>query len=109
MITLRFWRDGDIITGFEVFGHSGYADEGHDIVCASVTTAVILTECAVNDVLKLGAKVLKDDDKPSISLQLPPKSDMKAYEAGSAVLQSLYLTATMLIEEYGSYLHVILE
>ena len=28
---------------FKVTGHSGYADEGHDIVCAAVSSAAIMT------------------------------------------------------------------
>ena len=38
-------------------GHSGYAEAGEDIVCAAVTSAVRLAECAVNDVLGLEAAV----------------------------------------------------
>lgn len=29
--------------GFRISGHSGYSDEGSDIVCASVSSAVMLT------------------------------------------------------------------
>ena len=55
MTTVTFHMEGERIVGFTVQGHSGYADEGSDIICAAVTSAVRLTECAVNDVLGLGA------------------------------------------------------
>ena len=32
----------------EVKGHSGYADYGHDIVCASISTACIMTANLIN-------------------------------------------------------------
>ena len=54
MTTVTFHMEGERIVGFTVQGHSGYADEGSDIICAAVTSAVRLTECAVNDVLGLG-------------------------------------------------------
>ena len=50
MTTVTFHMEGERIVGFTVQGHSGYADEGSDIICAAVTSAVRLTECAVNDV-----------------------------------------------------------
>ena len=58
MTTVTFYMEGERIVGFTVQGHSGYADEGSDIICAAVTSAVRLTECAVNDVLGLGASVM---------------------------------------------------
>ena len=57
MTTVSFSMEGGRLTGFTVHGHSGWAQEGSDVVCAAVTSAVRLTECAVNDVLGLGAAV----------------------------------------------------
>ena len=69
MTTVTFYMEGERIVGFTVQGHSGYADEGSDIICAAVTSAVRLTECAVNDVLGLEASVKVRED--SVSLRLP--------------------------------------
>lgn len=45
MITASFEMtvDGKSIKAFSVKGHSGYAESGSDIVCASVSSAVMLT------------------------------------------------------------------
>ena len=45
MITVAIYRTKDEIKGFVVEGHSGYAEEGYDIVCASVS---ILSYTALN-------------------------------------------------------------
>ena len=67
MTTVRFQMEGERIVGFTVQGHSGYGEAGSDIVCAAVTSAVRLTECAVNDVLGLGASVkIRKRTRPSI-------------------------------------------
>ena len=71
MTTVTFHTEGRRIVGFEVKGHSGYAQEGEDIVCAAITSAVRLTECAVNDVLGLEASVKVRQKDASISLKLP--------------------------------------
>ena len=53
MIEVTFHSQGSRLSGFEVKGHSGLAPQGEDILCAAVTSAVRLTECAVNAVLGL--------------------------------------------------------
>lgn len=47
MITVSIYRAKSIINGFIVEGHSGYAEEGMDIVCASVS---ILSYTALNSI-----------------------------------------------------------
>ena len=55
MTTVTFRSQGSRVIGFDVQGHSGYADAGADIVCAAITSAVRLVETTVNDVLGLAA------------------------------------------------------
>lgn len=52
MIHAEFYREkaGGRLLGFCIAGHAGYADEGEDVVCASVSSAVqfacnLITEC----------------------------------------------------------------
>ena len=73
MTTVTFHTEGSRIVSFEVQGHSGYAPEGEDIVCAAVTSAVRLAECAVNDVLGLEAAVKVRQKDAYLSLKLPAK------------------------------------
>lgn len=107
MITLRFWHEDGMITGFECSGHSGYAKKGYDIVCAAITTAVTLAECAINDVRKVGAAVMRNDEKATIALRLPQMTNKEDRDACETVLKALYLTVSMLSEEYSAYLRVI--
>ena len=48
--------------GFAVSGHAGYDDYGHDIVCASVTSAVQMTANGLTEVLELQGDVTVDGD-----------------------------------------------
>lgn len=57
MIHADFVKTGDLLTGFCLTGHAGYDDYGHDIVCASVTSAVQMAANGITEVLKLGAQV----------------------------------------------------
>ena len=43
----------DVIYGFEVSGHSGFGDKGNDIVCASISSAALMTANTITEVLNI--------------------------------------------------------
>ena len=71
MTTVTFHSAQGRIDGFVVEGHSWYAEEGSDIVCAAISAAVGFTECTINEVLGLGAPVKAQEKDARISLKLP--------------------------------------
>ena len=100
MTTVTFQTEGSRIVGFEVKGHSGYAPEGEDIVCAAITSAVRLTECAVNDVLGLEAAVKVREKDASISLKLPGGLGQTNESTCQTLLTAMMVYFTSLHEEY---------
>lgn len=54
MTKVVFYKGDDRLSGFLITNHSGYNDEGNDIVCASVSSAAYLTANTLTDIL--GAK-----------------------------------------------------
>ena len=100
MTTVVFRMEGDRITGFEARGHSGYAEAGADIVCAAVTSAVRLAECAVNDVLGLEAAVKVKEKDASISLKLPGGLGQTNESTCQTLLTALMVYCVQLHEEY---------
>ena len=109
MTTVTFQTEGSRIVGFEVKGHSGYAPEGEDIVCAAITSAVRLTECAVNDVLGLGAAVKVKEKDASISLKLPGALGQTNEATCQALMTALMVYFTTLHEEYPDNIIVVEE
>ena len=93
------------ITGVSVKGHSGYAEEGSDIVCAAVSTAVKLAECTINDVLGEHAKTRVNEDEARITLTLPAPCEREA--AVQAVLSGMMLTLCSLRDDYPDYIEVL--
>ena len=71
MTTVTFHLEGNRIVGFESRGHSGYAEAGSDIVCASITAVITLVEATVNDVMGLAAAVKISERDAKLSLRLP--------------------------------------
>ena len=100
MTTVSFHLEGSRIVGFDVKGHSGFAQEGEDIVCAAVTSAVRLCECAINDVLGLEASVKVRQKDASISLKLPASLGQTNESTCQTLLTALMVYLTELHEEY---------
>ena len=100
MITASFHMEGSRIVSFHVEGHSGLAEAGEDILCAAVTSAVRLTECAVNDVLGLEAGVKVKPEKALISLKLPGGLGQTNESTCQTLLTALMVYLIQLQEEY---------
>ena len=98
-----FNHDGRI-HGFSVSGHSGYAEEGSDIVCAAVSAAVTFAECTINDVLGNHANTKVKEEEPRITLTLPAACDDE--DAVQAVLTGFLLTVCSLRDNYPEYIEV---
>ena len=99
--------EGDRIVGFTVKGHSGYAEAGSDIVCAAVTSAIRLTECAVNDVLGLEAPVKVRQKDASITLKLPAQLGPANEDTCQVLLTALMVHLVQLAEEYPDHITVL--
>ena len=106
MTTVTFHSEGSRLTGFDIQGHSGYAPLGVDIVCAALTSAVRLTDHAVNDVLGLEASVKVRPEKALISLKLPGGLSQQNESTCQTLLTGLMLYLTQLTEEYPDHIIV---
>ena len=109
MTTASFAIDGSRIVSFSVKGHSGLAESGEDILCAAVTSAVRLTECAINDVLGLAASVLVREEDAFVSLRLPGSLGQTAESTCQALLTGLMLYFTELHDAYPENIEVLEE
>ncbi len=105
MTKVEFFTQEDRITGFCVSGHSGYGEEGTDIVCAAVSTAVQMAEATLNDVLGVRAKTRVNADEARITLTLPAASEEE--DAAQAVLAGMMITLCDLRDEYPDYIEVL--
>ena len=106
MTTVTFHSEGSRIVGFQVEGHSGYAPEGEDIVCAAITSAVRLVECAVNDVLGLEAPVKVREKDAFLSLKLPNGLGQTNESTCQTLLAALMVHFVQLAEEYPDFISV---
>lgn len=100
MITVTFKTSGDLICGFTVSGHSDYGEEGSDIVCAAVSSVVIMTANTVTEIMHINAKVTESDGFVNMDLSKPDA------ERSKYILDGLRLHLTALSEQYSNDIKV---
>lgn len=98
MTTVTFHKQGDLLLGFKAKGHSGYAEEGEDIVCSAISSAAIMTVNTITEILKIKANVTEGDGV--LELRLPLNDAEKA----DAVMQGFLLHLNALTEQYSKYI-----
>ena len=60
MITVRFYVKKETV-GFEMSGHSGYAEDGSDIICAAVSSCAYMTANTLTEIVGLDPEIKVKD------------------------------------------------
>lgn len=67
MIKISFFSQRGALTGFEIKGHSGYAQSDEDdIVCAAVSSAAYMTVNTITDIICSQADIKVEDGYLSV-------------------------------------------
>ena len=103
MTKVTFSSREDKLLLVDILGHAGYADEGEDIVCAAISSAVMLTHALLFDVQRIPVDILIEDDGAHIRITLPEGVGM---DRGQDALQALRLHFTELEQNYSEFLSV---
>lgn len=94
MIKIRFIKCQNSLIGFKLWGHSGYAERGSDIVCASVSSAAYMTANTITEILGLSADISVDDGY--MMMKLTSQDALKAQD----ILRGFELHVTELSKQY---------
>ncbi len=100
MIRAKIFSSGGVLFGFELSGHSGYAEFGSDIICASVSSCAYMVANTVTDVYHIDAEIEVEDGFLSLTVPLSKAKELQKLFEGF----SLHLNA--LAEEHREYLKV---
>ena len=74
MLSAKFFvLESGTIVGFELYGHSGYAELGKDIVCSAVSSAAYMTANTITDVMGIPADVNVVEDAGYMKILISPK------------------------------------
>ena len=104
MIEVKVYSDNKKIKGIEVSGHSGYEDLGKDIVCSSVSTAMILT-INLLEKLNVNFKYESKEEIPLISLDINSFDDSNE-QLVQTILENLVENLNEVSKNYKKYLKI---
>ena len=103
MTTVELKKENSKITGFIVSGHSGFKEEGEDIVCASVSSTVW---CTVNGLLNIANLPVAYEARDGfVSCNLPSLSKEERDKA-DLLLDSMEAFLRELSEQYSDFVKV---
>ena len=97
MTKVVFYEQDDKLKGFLIKDHSGYDEEGYDIVCASVSSAAYMAVNTVTEIIGAFGEATVDDGY----LEFITESDKNEVQA---VLKGLEFHVKALAEEYDEYI-----
>lgn len=98
MTTAKFLFSDDVTVSFELSGHSDYAEEGSDIVCSAVSSAVYMAANTIIEILKLNPETVVRDGYMKISMSIDDARKSKTITDG------LYLHLSELQSQYPNNL-----
>lgn len=97
MITVSFYVKKEPV-GFEVSGHSGYADEGSDIICSAVSSCAYMTANTATEIMGLSPEIEVKDGYMRLIF-----NDTEALKARD-ILNGFRLHINALADEYPGYI-----
>ena len=101
MTRCSFIKSNGRFLGFRIQGHSGYAEEGSDIVCAAVSSMAMLTVNNITESFNIPATVTADENGPTIDFVLESED-----ERGCALIEGLWRELSTLANDYPSFVRV---
>lgn len=97
MIKALFKTRGGSFSGFDISGHSGYAESGSDIICAAFSTMVNLVT-RILDESGIEYDSFVDDKVPALSVNV-----LNGTAVSSSVIKSFYCEALEIAKENPKY------
>lgn len=99
MTTIKAFRENGIPTALNVSGHSGYGEEGNDIVCSAISVLVQVLYIGLSDVSGKDVDAFVDEENAVINLKWLPAADRSERTLSESVFRALREVA----RSYGNY------
>lgn len=111
MTKITFFRKGGVFYGFREVGHTGFGEEGDDILCSALSAMTMLILNTLEMAYKCPFEYTIDDKTADITVRcksaLPDyEKDEKKRFAVAGLFEGYYYQLEDLVEEYYEFLEV---
>ena len=104
MTEICVYRKGKNIVKYTLSGHTGYAQQGEDIVCAAVSAVAMTTLNGLTDVAEI--PVGYEMAEGSLECILPEALTNAQRHDADVLLHTMLLSLKNLEEQYGEYITI---
>lgn len=104
MTTIKIFKKNEKIVGFECSGHTGYAEQGSDIVCAAVSSLTQSTCLGIIKVLKLKCNYENNAKKALLKIILAKSLSPEEVDSAQVLFETLIMSIQDLMQEYKNFI-----
>ena len=105
MINVLVIKEKQTIKTIEATGHSGYAEEGRDIVCSAISTLMETLANGLTEVVKANLEVKVDEEIPHLSVTLK-ETDKDKCKHAQILMQSTLLGIKGVANGYSKFIKI---
>lgn len=106
MTNVQFIKHNDYIVGVVCKGHTGYAEYGKDIVCASISAIVGSACLGITNVLGINATIKRKDNDGYLELRLPKKLSDELVVKSQIIFKTMLVSLQDIQKGYPSNINV---
>lgn len=106
MTTVRFLRRDGKFAAVSCEGHTGYAEEGSDIVCAAVSSVVQTAVLGLMQVAGIGVDYKVDEERGYLSAEIPASVTERQSHDADVILKTACLGVSDLYGEYSDFINL---
>jgi uncharacterized protein YsxB (DUF464 family) len=104
MTKVKFSRKDGKFCAIECEGHTEYAEEGSDIVCAAISSVIQTAVLGIFQVAGVEADYTVDSQKGYLKAVLPQNLSEKQSHDAEVILKTAYLGASDLYETFSDFI-----
>ncbi len=106
MTSVQFTKSHNQLVKVVCTGHTGYAEYGSDIVCASISAIVGSACLGLTQVLGIRAKIKRNDDDGYLEIGLPKNMDKQLADKAQVIMNTTLVSLLDIAKGYPSNIKV---
>ena len=104
MTKVEIFRKNGSIVGYKATGHSGYDEQGCDIVCSAISTSLQMTLVGIHETLKLNPNFEMDDGFLEVDLKNIDEDKMKDV---NLLTNTMFVFLKEFSKQYPKYIRLV--
>lgn len=106
MTSVKIAKQDKSIVAIECDGHTGYAEEGEDIVCSALSSIIQTAVLGLLQVAAINVELDIDEERGYLKCVLPDSLSPEQRHDADVILNTLYLGISDLYEGFSDFIEL---